>query len=338
MLSLFFAISFAISNFQHSECDRSILNSDEKLYQEILLSSNDSNVKLKYLEKFGECIKVEGLTLTEVRNIPVVEVLDCKEPLKKTGSEVFFEKGKLCSRSVQFFPSRNVLTLNNSLPIVLINEKWQAVQGKDTTLFYNKTSSFSQLQDPEGRILIKKNDGLFTDSLGKSAHPNFIYDSGSWSVVYPLKELFEIKVSPDNSFSVKMITESAIPYDKDKLIEIAGLKASDIIVETPLPNNYFIRGNSLKGIRIPFLSVSKGLNSFHGTYVFRFFYKGITPAPAVEIKGTDHSIRINRSLDFKELILTVTAKELDQDEINKIKAVINKEVPSFHITKSNADR
>jgi len=338
VLSLIFAIFLAVSPVDQSVCDRNTLNSDETLYKEILLSSKDSSVKLKYLQKLGNCIDSEGISLTEIRNIPVLEILDCKNPLNEKGSEVFFNKGKLCSRSVQFFPSRSVFTINIPLPVISINEKWQSVQGHDMVLFFNKSATFSQLQDPEGRILSKKGDSFFTDSIGKSAHPYFVFESGIWKTAYPLKEFFELNVSAKNDFTAKMITESSIPYERERLIEITGLKASDIIVETPIPSNYFIKGTHLKGMRIPFLSLSKNGESFHGTYIFRLFYKGIGHKPFSPVEETDYSITMKNTADSKELTITVKSEDLSSDQINRITAVINKEIPLFHITKSDADK
>lgn len=338
MLSLIFAIYLAVSPTDQPVCDRNALNSDETLYKEILLSSKDSSVKLKYLHKFGSCIVSEGISLTEIRNIPVIEILDCEDPLNEKGSEVFFNKGKLCSRSVQFFPSSNVFTVNIQLPIVSLNDKWKSVQSRDTVLFFNKSAEFSQFQDPEGRILNKKESGFFTDSIGKPAHPYFIHESGTWKPSYPLKEFFDLNVSPDGKFTVKMITESSIPYEREKLIETTGLKASDIIVETPIPSNYFIKGKNLKGIRIPFISISKSGESFHGTYIFRLSYKNIEKKLFIPVEDPDYSITIKYTEDSKELVLTVRSKDLSTDQINRIKAVINKEIPSFHITKSDADK
>lgn len=335
MLSLLFAIYLAIPSNTSPSCDRGVLNSDEALYQDILLSSKDSSVKLRYLKKSGGCIVSEGVTLTEVRNIPVIEILDCSDPLKEKGSEVFFTKGKLCSRSVQFFPSRSVFTINGSLPVISINEKWSSVQGRDMTLFFTKEYKFAQFQDTEGRILYKKEDGFFTDHQGKPVYPYFIFESGTWKSVYPLRELFELNVKSSGIFTIKIISDSPIPYERNDLIETTGLKASDVVVETPLPSTYFIKGNDLKGVRVPFLSLSKNGNGFHGTYVFRLFYDGVGEKPAVPVEDEDFSIITKNTADSKELILTVRTKNLSKEKTDRILAFINREIPSFHITKSH---
>lgn len=336
MLSLLFAIYLAlpVSDIQ-SPCDRGILHSDEDLYKDILMSSKDASVKLKYLRKFGNCITSEGVTLTEVRNIPVIEILDCSDPLKDKGSEVFFSKGRLCSRSVQFFPSSSVFMINGQLQVTSLNEKWSSVQGPDMLLFFDKTKTFSQFQDPEGRILTRKSDGFFTDSIGKPAYPYFIFESGTWKIVHPLRELFELIVKNDGGFSVRIISDSPIPYEREDLIETTGLKASGIVVETPIPNNYFIKGSNLKGVRIPFLTLSGNGEGFHGTYIFRLSYNGVEEKTAASVEDKDYSIVINSSSGKKELILTVKSKNISKEKTDRILALINREIPSFHITKNN---
>lgn len=335
MLSLLFAIYLAIPSDTPPSCDRSVLNSDEALYQDILLSSEDSSVKLRYLKKFGGCIVSEGVSLVEVRNIPVIETLDCSDPLKDKGSEVFFNKGKLCSRSVQFFPSSTVFTINGSLPVISVNEKWSSVQGRDMTLFFSRTYKFTQFQDAEGRVLAKKEDGFFTDLQGKPVYPYFIYESGTWKSIHPLRELFQLNVKNDGTFTIRIISDSPIPYEREDLIETAGLKASDVIVETPLPSTYFIKGKDLKGVRVPFLSISKNGDGFHGTYIFRLFYDGIGGKASAPVEDDDFSIITKNTAGSKELILTVRTKNLSKEKIDRILAFINREIPSFHITKND---
>ena len=336
MLSLLFAIYLALPVLDtQSICDRNILNSEETLYKDILMSSKDTSVKLRYLRKFGSCIVSEGITLTEVRNIPVIETLDCSEPLRDKGLEVFFNNGRLCSKSVQFFPSSSVFTINNALPVASVSEKWSYIKGGGITLFFNNTAVFSPLQDPEGRILTKKSVSFFTDSLGKPAYPYFIYESGTWKSVYPLRELFELNTKPDGTFAIKIISDSSIPSERERLIEITGLKASGIVVETPLPSTYFIKGTDLKGVRIPFLSLSNNGEGFHGTYIFRLSYDGLDKKPAVLTDDPDYSINIKSSAGSKELVLTVMTKNISKEKIGRILAFINREIPSFHITKNN---
>lgn len=337
MLSLFFALFFAVPTTEISVCDRPIISVDESLYKDILLSSNDGKVKRKYLELFGNCIVTEGISLIEIRNIPVIEVLDCTDSQKRNGSEIFFMGKKLCSRSVQFYPSRKVFTLTDSLPLISIDLKWKTVKSGQTLLFYNTATIFEENQDTTGRKLKKTDSGGFINSIGKPAHPFFIYQSGEWNAVFPLRELFEMNVKNDKSFEVKIITEAPVPYEPEKLIETTGLKASEINVETPVPSTYYIHGKGLKGIRIPALTSIRSGESFHGTYIVRLSYPGLEKKTPVNISDKAYSITINHDENKKEFILTVLSKKLNDEETNKIKAVLNKEIPGFYIAKENDD-
>jgi hypothetical protein len=337
VLPFIFALFLStISSEDSSICQNREVAVEETLYKEILLSSNDFKVKRKYLEKFGHCFQKTGINLIEIKNIPVLEMLDCEKPLKRPGSDVFFSKdGTLCSRSVMFFPSRKVFTINESAQVSSVSGQWKNINNGETILFYNSGASFEENADPSGRKLRKSGDDHYTDQMGKPEHPQFIYESGDWKTVYPLRETFDLRISDDRSFEINMITESPVSYEPEKLIETTGLKASGINIETPVPSNYFIRGKNIKGVRIPRLVPVNSEEGYHGTYVIRITHSALNSKTSVNISEKNYSISASNSAGKSEFILTVKQKKLTSGELTKILAVLQKQIPSFYIVKEN---
>ncbi len=335
MLPLFFALLLSIlSKEDTSICQNRESAVEESLYKEILLSSSDFKVKRKYLEKFGHCFQKTGINLIEIKNVPVLEILDCDKPLKRPGSDVFFSKeGVLCSRSVMFFPSRKVFTINESGQVLSLSSQWKTINNGETLLFYNSGASFEESADPSGRKLRKSGNETYTDQMGKPEHPQFIYESGDWKTVYPLREMFDLSINDDRSFQINMITESPVSYEPEKLIETTGLKASAINIETPVPSNYFISGKKIKGVRIPRLVPVNSDEGYHGTYVIRITHSAINSKISVSISEKNYSISALNSAGKSEFILTVKQKKLTSEELTKILAVLQKQIPSFYIVK-----
>jgi hypothetical protein len=337
VLPLVFALFLStLSPVDSSICQNRESVIEENFYKEILLSSNDLKVKRIYLEKFGHCFHTTGINLIEIKNVPVLEILDCEKPLKRPGGDVFFTKeGKLCSRSVMFFPSRKVFTINEQLQVSSALEHWKTVDNGGTMLFSDSRVSFEESTDPAGRKLKKNEMEYYTDQMGKPEHPQFIYESGDWKTVFPLREMFDLSINDDRSFQINMITESPVSYEPEKLIETTGLKASGINIETPVPNNYFIRGKNIKGVRIPRLVPSSSDESYHGTYIIRISHSAINSKISVSIMEKNYSLSITNSAGKIEFILTVKQKKLTSEELTKILAVLQKQIPSFYIVKEN---
>lgn len=336
MFPLFFTIFFAVvSSSDQSICQNRDSFIEESLYKEILFSANDHKVKRKYLQKFGQCITSEGITFTQIKNVPALEILDCSAPLKRNGSEIFFSKGMLCSKSVYFFPSRKVFTVNETAGVILSDSEWKMIDNGGTQLFYHTGTVFRESTDPAGRELVKNATGNFVDKLGKPSHPEFIYESGEWKKVFPLRELFELKVNKDRSFEIMMITESPVSYEPAKLVETTGLKAVTVNIETPVPNNYLITGKEITGVRIPKLVFAKTGENYHGKYIIRLSYSGIPKKGKVVVSEKNYEITINRSEGGMEFILTILTRKLGNEDMTRIKAIINREIPSFYVSHEN---
>lgn len=337
MIPLFFTIFFSVVLPQDQLiCQNRDSFIEEDLYKEMLFSSNDFKVKRKYLQKFGHCMTSEGISFTEIKNIPVIEILDCSSPLKRNGSEVFFSEGKLCSRFVSFFPSRKVFTINENKKIFINNGSlWKTLENGGVILFYHSETVFTENTDPAGRELKKNDSSNYVDKLGRPAYPQFVYESGIWRQVSPLKELFELKINDDKSFEIKMITESPISYEPAKLVQTTGLKAGTVNIETPVPNNYLITGKEIKGVRIPKLFSTGSSESCHGTYIIRLSFPGIAKKKPIRISEKSYEITIDYSDTGMEFVLAVSRLILSKQDLTKIKAVINREIPSFYIDHEN---
>ncbi|MGI6393928.1 MAG: hypothetical protein ACOX2F_04235 [bacterium] len=334
MNSLLFAF-FLISLKEPSVCENKVAGVED-FYQEILISPNDPKVKRKYLEKFGKCFESEGINLFEVKNVPIVEILDCSPPFKKLGAELFFNKNrKLCSKSVMLFPSKKVFLINEFGAVLSVAENWKTITTGETVLFYDTTASFEEGSDPDGRKLNKNSFGVYTNHMGKPEYPFFIYESGEWKTLFPLRELFELIISDDNSFEISMITESPVSYDSARFIETSGLKASEIEVNTPSPNSYFVKGKSLKGVRIPKLIPVKTTSGFHGTYIVRILHKALKKGKPIEIKEKNYSLTISQKKGKTEFVLILKQKSLSSEELHKIQAIFQKQIPSFYVIKEH---
>ena len=327
MFSFLFALFLAVSA-ENPVC-QSRFDSGEELYKSVALHSDDISVRRNYLKKYGPCITEEGLNIIEERNISIVEELDCSDPLE--GIEFFFRNKKLCSRSVTFFPSKKVFTLKKRGEVRSLPENWRHIETPETLLFYDSTAKFEENSDTTGQILAKSGDGIFTNHLGKPVHPEFVYSGGKWEQVYPLRELFRLNVTKDNSFEVKMITENRLPYDKKEFFELLGIKAD--AAEEPFfaPSSVSLKGKGLKGIRIPKTEYVSDRENDFGTYIISLFYPDLPQKTSVLSKNGDYELKIIFSEGNVEALLTVFTKKLTLEDAAKITAVINREIPAFFV-------
>lgn len=326
MFSFLFALFLAVSA-EDTVCQR--LESDENLYKSVLLRSGDFSVKEEYLKKYGLCISEEGQTLVESRGVPVIEELDCSDP--QSGEELFFRNGKLCARSVRFFPSKKVFSIEKKASAVSMPDNWKSIENGGNILFYSVSGSFAEGQNINGEILTKNDSGGFTDSIGKPVYPEFVFSGGKWEKVFPLRESFELTVK-DGNFSIRIISESPLPYEKKELLEIIGIRAAEINVVTPAPCRYEISGKDLKGVQFPRLEMIPE-SSDHGIYRISLAYSGLEPKPQTVLETSSYRLGITASAGKLESQLTVFAKKLSKEDIVKIQSVISHEIPSFFVEK-----
>ena len=323
MFSFLFALFLAFSA-ENSVC-QSRFETAEELYKSIVLHSDDLSVRRQYLKKFGSCISEEGINIIEEKNIVIVEELDCtNHPLD--GIEFFFRNKKLCSRSVTFFPSKKVFTVKKKTSARTLPENWRHIETAETTLFYDSTAKFEEMSDTTGQILTKSGEGIFTNHLGKVIHPEFIYSKGNWEKVFPLRELFRLKINKDESFEVRIITENQLPYEKKELFELLDIKADSTGEPSFAPSSVSLEGKGLKGIRIPKTEYLNDKESDHGTYKISLFY------PELQKKEAEnYELNIIFSDGKLEATITIFAKKLTQEEALNIRAVINREIPAFFV-------
>ena len=327
MFSFLFALFLAVSA-ENPVC-QSRFETDEEFYKSIALHSDDISVRRNYLKKFGPCITEEGIKIIEERNVVIVEELDCGNPLD--GIEFFFKNKKLCSRSVTFYPSKKVFKVKKNNAPFSIPENWKHIETAETTLFYDSTAKFGENSDTTGQILAKSGDGIFTNHLGKVIHPEFIYAKGNWEKVFPLRELFSLKISKDDSFEVKIITENRLPYEKKELFELLDIKADAADEPSFAPSSCTVKGKGLKGIRIPKTEYLTDKESDHGTYKISLYYPELQKKETITAKTENYELEIIFSDGLLEAKLTVFVKKLTQEDALKIKTVINREIPAFFV-------
>ncbi len=336
---IFFLLFLSNFNSLASEelCNSNILNNNEDFYRKVLSSSDDPRTIREYVIEQGECFK-EGVNLIEVRGVPLVEIFDCSSGFKDNKSEYFFKNGKLCLKTVRFFPSRNVFLFTGTAShINSMEDGWEKIRSRNAILFYRKNHPFRELQNVEGRILNLSERSLFTNEFGRPVYPYFVFKEGKWRNVSPLRELFELTVRDDSSFDIKIITESRLSYDKDEIIETIGLKASVFQVETPEPCRYLISGSNILGVRIPRFAVFEQGSSYHGSYIIRLSYDGIKPEQPKIFSENSFEIKIIYEQNMKEVKLNIFSKKLSKAETNKIRAIISEETPPFYVIKKDAE-
>ena len=330
MFSFLFALFLAVSA-ENPVC-QSRLDSEEELYRSIALHSSDISVRRHYLKKFGSCISSEGVNIIEERNIVIVEELNCANQLE--GIEFFFKNKKLCSRSVTFFPSKKVFTIKKRMSVITLPENWRHIETAETTLFYDSTAKFEENSDTTGQILVKNDEGVFTNHLGKVVHPEFIYSNGNWEKVFPLRELFYLKLSKDDTFEVKIVTENQLPYEKRELFELLDIKADTAEEPFFAPSSCTLKGRGLKGIRIPKTEYITDKESDYGTYKISLLYPELQKKEAVTARTASYELQILFSDGKLEAYLTIFARKLAPEDAVKIRAVINREIPAFFIEKN----
>jgi len=336
LLSLIFLFTLTLYPEQLI-CEKNILEKNEDFYRKILVSSNDSSVVLEYVKKQGHCFK-EGSHLIEIRGIPIVESYLCDIDFKDERNEYFFKDGKLCSKSAVFFPSRNVFYIDHPVKIDSVIQGWETVSSKNSKLFYRSNQKFEELSGVNGRKLNISKFNLFTDDINRPVYPYFVFIGEKWQSVLPLREMFKLDIKPDGKFTILIITDSSLSYEKDELVDTIGLKADLFQIEIPEPCRYFISGSNISGVRIPKLSVSQKSFSFHGSYIIRLSYEGITENKPKIFSEENFEITVSTWKNRMEVTLTVFSKDLSVNEVERITAIINQETPPFHIIKKDAKK
>jgi len=333
VLLFLFSLYFPLS--AENSCERVLTNSDQKLYKNILLSSKDTKTKLKYLEKFGKCINTPGVSVFDIKGIPVVEKLECGKVRKKSGMEFFLKNSELCGRSVEFFPSRKVFQISRSGESASLSKNWKQIIGDKELLIYDSSAQFKEGQDPNDRILKKDKDGSYTNSIGKMIHPSFVFENGTWASVTPLRELFDLKVSKDGQFTINIVTESVLPFDHKKIVATIGLKADSAKTITPAPSRYIITGKNLKAIRIPSLNGKVGKSGFNGRYTIKLSFPKLEKAPGKTFSKDNYNINVSSTELSMTIDLLVKSTTLSKDEIKKIRSIMDSVTPLFHAQEKN---
>lgn len=325
---IFFFLFFSLS--AQVPCDRVLSNNDQDFYKNILLHAKSSKTKLTYLEKFGKCINTTGVSIFTIKGIPVAEKLQCGAVEKNRGSEFFFKDSVLCVRSVDFFPSRKVFLIEGHAEKVTVSDNWKYIKGDNELLVYESDAKFDEGQDPNDRILKKDDQGSFTNSIGKKIHPSFIFENGEWKSISPLRELFDMKVDKDGTFSIEIITEAPMPYHHDKLISNISLKAGTIETSTPSPSRYLLKGAKLKAVRIPSLSGSNSKTGSNGRYSIRLEFPGLEIRPSKTYRKKNFEITVSSKGSSRAIDLIVKSKILSKDEIREIRSIIDSVTPLYH--------
>lgn len=327
MFSFLFAIFLAISA-ENPVC-QSRFDSEEDFYKSILISPEDISLKQKYLTKFGACIANEGVGIVPEKDLAVVEELNCTNPLE--GVEFFFRNSRLCSRSVRFFPSKKVFTVENRHIPVILPENWQHVETAETLLFYDKSTVFQEKSDINGDVLSKNGFGLYLNSAGRAVYPEFVYSEGKWEKVLPLREFFGLFPKDDGSFDIVVISEKHSRFSQKELFALLELRSDSAGLSAIDSGSMKISGKGLKGVKFPKFEYSSGNESDFGTYEIIFKDENLRQNREINLNSAEYEMKISVSDGVFRAKLTIFAKKLSEGEAAKIQSVINREIPSFFV-------
>ena len=327
MFSLLFALFLAVSE-ENPVC-QSRFDSDEDLYKSITLSPEDNFLKQKYLAKFGTCFSAEGQNLIVEKDLAIVEELNCTTPLE--GIEFFFRNKKLCSRSVRFFPSEKVFTVENRHIPVVLPENWKYIETQETLLFYDSTAKFEENSGISGEILKKNWFGLYLNAAGKAVYPEFVYDGGKWGRVMPLREFFGLFPKDDGGFEIVVISEKHSRFNQKELFALLELRAGSAELSAVDSASLKIAGKGLKGVKFPKFEYSPDNESDFGTYEI-VFKDEKRQNREINLNSAEYEMKISVSDGFFRAKLTISAKKLSDGEAAKIQSVINREIPSFFVS------
>jgi len=304
---------------------------EEDFYNSISLSPEDDSLKQKYLAKFGSCISSEGQNLLVEKDVAIVEGLDCTKPFE--GIEFFFKNNKLCSRSVQFFPSKKVFAVENRHIPVTLSENWKHIETPETLLFYDSTAKFEEMSGINGEILKKNKFGLYLDASGKAVYPEFVYSNGNWEKVLPLRELFDFSIKGDGAFEINLISEKYLSFSQKELLGQLELKAASSELLTENHGVLKIKGTGLKGVKFPKFEYSGDRENDYGIYKISLFSPELQQKAAIVSKSSSYELEIVFSTGKLEANLVIFSKKLASEDAAKIQALINREIPAFFIEK-----
>ena len=330
MFSFLFALFLAVSA-ENSVC-LSRFETDEDLYKLVVSNSGDISVRRQYLKKYGQCISEEGLNITEEKGVVTLEWLDCSKPLE--GIEFFFKNKKLCSRSVQFFPSKKVFTVENRHRKITLPENWRYIETAETLLFFDKNAEFQEKSDITGDVLKKNGFGLYLNSSGKAAYPEFLYSDGNWSRVLPLREFFGLFPKDDGSFEIVVISEKHSHFTQKELFALLELRADSAELSAVDSASLKIAGKGLKGVKFPKFEYSTEKEGDFGTYEIVFKDENLRQNKEIDLKNEEYEMKISVSDSVFRAKLTIFAKKLNPVEAAKIQSVINREIPAFFVEKN----
>ena len=330
MFSFLFALFLAVSA-ENPVC-RSRFEADEELYKSIVSNSGDISVRRQYLKKFGQCVSTEGLNIIEEKDVVAVEGLDCLNPLE--GIEFFFKNKKLCSRSVQFFPSKKVFTVKKRTSAINLPENWQSIETAETLLFYDKNAEFHEKSDINGEVLEKNEFGLYLNSSGKAVYPEFLYSDGKWGRVLPLREFFGLFPKDDGGFEIVVISEKHLSFTQKELFALLELRADAAELSSVDSASLKIAGKGLKGVKFPKFEYLPEKESDFGIYEIVFKDENLRQNKEINLKSEEYEMKISVSDAVFRAKLTIFVKKLDSVEAAKIQSVINREIPAFFIEKN----
>ena len=328
MFSFLFALFLAVSA-ENPVC-QSRFDSEEDFYKSVLISPEDISLKQKYLSKFGTCIQNEGQNLILEKDLAIVEELNCSAPLD--GIEFFFRNKKLCSRSVSFFPSKKVFTVENRHGSVSLPENWRYIETSETVLFYDSAAKFEENSSISGEILKKNGFGLYLNASGKAVYPEFLYLNGNWEKVLPLKEFFGFSTKSGDSFEINLISVKYSGFSQKELFAQLELKSASAELSTENQGVLKITGKGLKGVKIPKFEYNSGKESDYGRYEIVLRDENLRQNRKIKLNSAEYELEISVSDGVFTVKLAIFTKKLNADEAAKIQSVINREIPSFFVS------
>jgi len=304
----------------------------EGFYEKVIFSSESISTRVTYHKKRADSfISKPEIKFLYKKGIPLIEAYACNDESKIYG-DIFFFKGKdICSKGVRFFPGAETVVLKKvSLPIS-IPGSWGMKEGDTSYLIYRKNAEFEDNSTPRGRVLKEISKNRYIDYLGRPVFPEFIYKKGVWTKVSPVREYFILKVK-DQKFEIEFLTSNNLPFSKNELASLLGLKSTKFFVDTTKPYTYKFIGEGLVGVRIPSMDIkSESEKSLRGKYIFKLMYPMKDIEETINLKLATSEINYKKDSDGLTLRIKINKNYVPKQEMEKIISFITNRIPAFYI-------
>ncbi len=307
--------------------DRPFFLGEEARYKSVIRSPEDRKNRYLYIksrEKFDY-----GISVSVLRNVPVVEFFICGEGVFDYGDIFFFRKGELCSKGVRFYPGRDHIVIRKSSAPLRVAPGFEISQGRDHTLIHPKFSKLTENITDDGRFCVEDSWGVCRNDVGIPLYPRFQVRKGKWMEILPLRERFTLEVE-EKGYRVVLFSSADLADTIPEIRSIISLRAKTVVLDKKLPQTLIIDGSGLSSVRIPRLALSDDGGSLRGQYIFEL--SGVGPGKTFEkeldlgeagvfLVGNEKGVRVE---------VSIFSYGISKETLKRITEVVNSNLPAYY--------